>query len=120
MAYTLKIQTHYHEPLLYHSSSENSSIHKGMPQASFKNLGNFRLSIPGEGDVNLIDIGQRKIGGFSKASWGVLVGYQGEECEFRYEGGGELSINVSDLGQAELTSNGSIIRVNLPPLVFKH
>ena len=51
MAYTLKIQTHYHEPLQYHSSSENGSIHKGMPQASFKNLGNFRLSIPGEGDV---------------------------------------------------------------------
>ena len=73
MAYTLKIQTHYHEPLQYHSSSENGSIHKGMPQASFKNLGNFRLSIPGAGDVNLIDIGQRKVGGFSKASWGVLV-----------------------------------------------
>lgn len=120
MAYTLKLQSQYHVPLQYHSNTENGSFHKGMPQASFKNLGNFWFTVPGVGDVNLIDIGQRKLAGFSKATWGVLITFQGEECEFRYEGGGEMSINVNDLGQAEMSSNGSLIRVSLPPFIFKH
>jgi hypothetical protein len=119
MAYTLHLQTQYHEPLQYHSATQNGSIHKGQ-QASFNNLGNFWLTIPGVGDVNLIDIGQRKISGFSHATWGVLIGFQGEECEFRYEGGGQLTFNVNDLGQVELSSNGNIIRVSLPPFIFKH
>jgi hypothetical protein len=119
MAYTLKIQTQYHEPLLYYSTKESGSIHKGFPQASFKDLGNFRITVPGVGEIRLMDVGQRKLGGFSKATWGVLISYQGEECEFRYEGGGEVSISVNDNGQAELSSNGSIIRVDLPPFVMK-
>ncbi|MDQ3918693.1 MAG: hypothetical protein M3348_09460 [Acidobacteriota bacterium] len=117
--YTLNITTDYYVPLNFATGSQSSSIHKGMP-AHFQNLGNFRLHIPGAGEVNLIDIGERKIAGFSKATWGVLISYQGEECEYRYEGGGQITIHVTDLGQIELSSNGSIIRVGLPPFVFKH
>lgn len=119
MAYTLHLQTQYHDAVQYHSALQNGSIHKGQ-QASFNGLGNLWFTIPGVGNVNLLDIGQRKIAGFSKATWGVLIGFQGEECEFRYEGGGQLTINVTDLGQVELSSNGSIIRVSLPPFIFKH
>lgn len=117
--YTLSVTTSYYVPLNYTTANESSSIHKGMtPQ--FKNLGNFRLHIPGGGEVNLIDIGEKKIADFSKATWGVLIAYQGEECEFRYEGGGQLNINVNDLGQVELSGNGSLIRVSLPPFILKH
>ncbi|MDQ3746697.1 MAG: hypothetical protein M3444_20190 [Acidobacteriota bacterium] len=119
MAYTLHLQTQYHNAVQYHSASQNGAVQKGQ-QASFNGLGNLWFTIPGVGNVNLLDIGQRKIAGFSKATWGVLIGFQGEECEFRYEGGGQLTINVTDLGQVELSSNGSIIRVSLPPFIFKH
>jgi hypothetical protein len=119
MAYTLKLQTQYQEPLLYYSQKESGSIHKGFPQASFKDLGNFRITVPGVGEIRLLDIGERKLGGYSKATWGVLISYQGDECEFRYEGAGEVSVNVNDIGQAELSSNGSLIRVSLPSFVFK-
>lgn len=118
MAYTLHLQTQYHEPLQYHSATQNGAINKGQ-QASFNNLGNLWFTIPGVGNVNLLDIGQRKLAGFSRATWGALISFQGEELEFRYEGGGEVTIKVTDLGQAELSSNGSIIRVNLSPFVYK-
>jgi len=117
--YTLKIQTQYYDPLPYHSAKENGSFHKGMPQASFKNLGNFRLAIPGAGEIHLIDIGERKLAGFSRATWGVLIRYQGEECEYRYEGGGELSLNVNDLGQVEISGHGSLVQVDLPAFILK-
>jgi hypothetical protein len=116
--YTLNVTTDYYVPLNFATSSQSSSIHKGMP-AHFQNLGNFRLHIPGAGEVNLIDLGEKKIAGFSKATWGVLIGYHGEECEFRYEGGGVLNLHVTDLAQVELSSNGSIIQVSLPSFIFK-
>ena len=118
MAYTLHLQTQYHEPLQYHSTLQNGSIHKGQ-QASFNNLGNVRVVVPGVGDIRFQDIGERKLAGFSHATWGALISFQGEELEFRYEGAGEVTLNVNDLGQGELSSNGSIIRVNLAPFAFK-
>jgi hypothetical protein len=71
MMYTLKVTTNYYVPLNYRSGTESSSIHKGMP-AAFKGLGNFRLIIPGAGEVNIIDLGERHIANFSKATWGVV------------------------------------------------
>mgnify|MGYP003287919840 CR=1 FL=1 len=50
--YTLKVTTNYHTPLNYVSyvgKGESGSVHKGMP-ATFKNLGNFRVTMPGAGE----------------------------------------------------------------------
>lgn len=119
MSYTLNVQTNYHVPLNfsnYVGKGETGSIHKGMP-AKFGNLGNFRLIIPGGGEVNVIDIGKKHIANFSKATWGVLFSYQGRECEFRYEGGGEINLNVNELGQVELKGNGSFVQTDLPSFI---
>ena len=121
--YTLKVTTNYHVPLNYVSyvgKGESGSIHKGMP-ANFKNLGNFRVTVPGVGEVNLIDIAERKISkaDFHKATWGVLISYQGNECEFRYEGGGEINLNVTDLGQIELSGNGFFLLTDMPSFILK-
>jgi hypothetical protein len=121
MTYTLNVTNEYYSPLTYHNPTgkgESSSIHKNMP-AKFQKLGNFRLTIPGTGEVNFIDIAQRHIANFSKASWGVLISYQGMECEFRYEGEGELNIKVNDIGQVEINGNGSLIQTDLPSFVIK-
>jgi hypothetical protein len=121
--YTLKVTTNYHTPLNYVSyvgKGEAGSIHKGMP-ATFKNLGHCRITIPGCGDVNLIDLGERRISqaDFHKATWGVLLSNLGTECEFRYEGGGEISLNVTDLGQIEVSGNGRFLVTDLPSFIVK-
>jgi hypothetical protein len=116
--YALKVTSNYHVPLNYHSGNEGSSIHKGM-SPEFKDLGNFRLIIPGAGEVNIIDLGARHIANFSKAPSGVFLSYQGRECEFRYEGGGQIQLNVTDLGQVELSGNGSFVQTDLPSFVLK-
>jgi hypothetical protein len=121
--YTLKVTTNYHTPLNYVSyvgKGESGSIHKGMP-ATFKNLGNIRVAIPGAGEVNLIDIGERKLSNvnFHKATWGVLISNLGDECEFRYEGGGEINLNVTDLGQLEVSGNGRFLLIQIPSFIVK-
>ena len=121
--YTLNVTTNYHVPVNYTSytgKGESGSVHKGMP-ANFKNLGNFRVIIPGQGEVNFLDIGQRKISNadFHKATWGVLISNLGSECEFRYEGGGVINLNVTDLGQIELSGNGLFLLTDMPSFILK-
>lgn len=118
--YTLNVQSHFYTPLPYHRENESSSIHPGM-KPSFKNLGWFRLSVPGMGEATLLDIGERKISNvkFMQHTWGVLITYQGNECEFRYEGGGEINLTVTDLGQIEVSGNGTFLLTDLPSFILK-
>jgi hypothetical protein len=121
MSYTLSVRTKYRDPLLYHNTTgkgESGSIHGGMTP-DFKKLGNFRLVVPGMGEVNLLDIADRHIANFSKSTWGVLISYQGAECEYRYEGEGHLNVTVNELGQVELTGEGNLIQTDLPSLILK-
>lgn len=81
-------------------------------------LGNGFINIPGIGHMNFNDIGTDHVGGYSRATWGVLISYQGEETEFRYEGGGEITVTINKFGQAELSGNGGFSRVDLPSFKF--
>ncbi|MBD0371926.1 MAG: hypothetical protein ICV60_13885 [Pyrinomonadaceae bacterium] len=81
-------------------------------------LGTGWINIPGIGHMNFNDIGKDHAGGFSKATWGVLISYQGEETEFRYEGEGEINVTINRFGQAELSGNGGFSRVDLPSFKF--
>jgi hypothetical protein len=120
MAYTLNVVTDFYTPLNFHSEKQNSSIHKGMKPA-FKDLGWFRLIVPGMGDLTLLDIGERKITNlpFLKGKLGVLISYQGQECEFRYDGDGVINAHVNDLGQIELSGNGNFLVTDLPSFIIK-
>lgn len=120
MAYTLTVETHFYIPLNYYREGENSSVHKGM-NANFKNLGWFRLHVPGMGDLTLLDIGERKITGlpFLKGKLGVLISYQGQECEYRYDDTGDIYVNVNDIGQIELSGKGNFLLTDLPSFILK-
>jgi hypothetical protein len=83
-----------------------------------KALGNAVVTVPGLGEINFLDIGDQQIGGFSKATWGVLISYQGEEVVFRYEGGGQVTLNVNGLGQAKLSGNGGFSQIELGSFVL--
>jgi hypothetical protein len=91
------------------------------PKAShtFSNtLGNAILTVPGLGAVNFIDVGDVQIGGYSHATWGVLISYQGEEVVFRYEGGGQIQVTLTWLGQAQLAGNGAFSQISLPSFIL--
>jgi hypothetical protein len=118
--YTLKIQNHYYEPLSYVAPKESGTIPVKYTAAKWEKLGNFRLTIPGGGDVRFMDIGQKQITHFTKLTWGVLISYRSLECEFRYEGGGEIGVNVNSLGQIELSyEKGSMLLTALPSIILK-
>jgi hypothetical protein len=67
------------------------------------NLGDITLSVPTRGPLSFHDIADKHIGGDSKETWGVLIAYQGEECVGRYEGGGQLAIQINQYYQAVVT-----------------
>lgn len=115
--YTVTIINNYHDTLL---TSFGGPINKGdtRPVKSGP-LGNGYVTIPGLGAVNFTDVGDSQIGGFSKATWGVLISYQGEEIVFRYEGGGEIQLTINKFGQAELSGNGGWSKISLGSFVLK-
>ncbi|HEX8274259.1 MAG TPA: hypothetical protein VF615_16605 [Longimicrobiaceae bacterium] len=83
-----------------------------------KPLGNVVVTVPGLGEINFLDIGDQQIGGFSKATWGVLISYQGEEVVFRYEGGGQVTLAVNGFGQAKLSGNGGFSKIDLASFIL--
>ena len=115
--YQITVINHYHDTLL---PSFGSPIPKGDSRpVKSKPMGSGYVTVPGLGAVNFTDVGDRQIGGYSKATWGVLVSYQGEEVVFRYEGSGEIAVTINSLGQAELSSNGALSQISLGSFHFK-
>lgn len=95
--------------------------HLVAPGASYEHpesLGSGIMTIPGHTELNLLDIGDRQLGGPSKATWGVLISFHGEEVVFRYEGEGQLQVRVTELAQIELHTNGALCQVQLPSFKF--
>ncbi len=54
------------------------------------------------GTINFTDVADTRIPGDTAQTWGVLIGYQGEEVVGRYEGGGTLQVTVNRYLQATL------------------
>lgn len=116
MSYYVTVTNNYHDSII----AFGSPINKGDTRPTKSPLlGNGYIQVPGVGSVNFTDLGEQRVGGYSRSTWGVLISYQGEETEFRYEGGGEIQININNFGQAEVSGNGAFCRVDLPSFVFK-
>lgn len=90
---------------------------------TFKNLGSAYLKVPGMGVINFISLGADKIKGYEKyptEHWGVLVRTHTVEGYYRYEGGGELTLEIDKLGSYTLsTTKGTLIIISLPELTIK-
>lgn len=106
----------------YHGSVQIAGITVLPPNSQAfkvdKTLGNIVLIVDGLGPINFTDVADKQIGGYSKATWGVLISYQGEELIFRYEGGGEIQLTINEFGQAEIQTNGSLSQIRLPSFVM--
>lgn len=121
--YDLKITNNYKYDCLFKRESEStpSPINRG--EHIFLELGNAILTVPGSGVVNFIDLANNKIKGYEnypKEYWGVLVRANNIEGYYRYEGGGQLSLEIDAYGSYTLsTQNGTLITINLPELTIK-
>ena len=78
-------------------------------------LGDVILDVPTRGPLSFHDIGDQHIGGDSTETWGVLIAYQGEEFVGRYEGGGQLTVEINQYYQAVL-SGMDLRQVELPAM----
>lgn len=107
----------------YHASVQIPNITvlppNGQPFKVPSTLGHIIVIVDGLGPINFTDIADKDIGGYSKSTWGVMISYQGEELVFRYEGGGEIQLTINWLGQAEITTNGSLSQIKLPSFIYK-
>jgi len=66
-------------------------------------LGDVGIIVPTRGTLSFHDIGDTHIPGDSDETWGVLIAYQGEEFVGRYEGGGQLAVEINAFYQAVLS-----------------
>jgi hypothetical protein len=80
-------------------------------------LGDLTLLVPTRGPLSFHDIGDQHIGGDSGETWGVLIAYEGEECVGRYEGGGQLAVEINGYYQAVL-SGLDLRQVSLPAMLI--
>lgn len=84
--------------------------------------GSFVLNIPGMGEMNFIDLGDKKLEGFPVPNehWGALVRYSNVEAYYRYEGQGEITVIVDHLGACTIsTTNGSMLLISLPEFTIE-
>jgi hypothetical protein len=79
------------------------------------NLGDVIILVPPRGPLSFHDIADQHIGGDSNETWGVLIAYQNEEAVGRYEGGGQLAVEINQFYQAVL-SGMDIRQVSLPAI----
>lgn len=79
------------------------------------NLGDVGIIVPTRGTLSFHDIGDTHIPGDSHETWGVLIAYQGEEYVGRYEGGGQLAVEINAYYQAVL-SGMDLRQVYLPAM----
>ena len=90
-------------------------------QATFDNWGSHRILVPGMGEVNFIDLGDRKLEGYTNpklpwtnSTWGGLIRYKGIDAYFRYEGQGQVHMTVDSEGSVALSfpQGGEVIRLD--------
>ena len=115
MAWYLTITNNYHGEL----RESGRLLNTGLTMKLDRKLGHATVEVIGLGRVNFTDIGDKHAGGHSKATWGVLISYQGEELVFRYEGDGQIQLTVNQFGQAEMSGNGEFSLVPLPSFILK-
>lgn len=111
--YNLTVVNHFPSQLTVDAPSGTHPVLTGDTSKIPGNLGDAAINVPGIGHMLLHDVGDRQIGGFSTATWGVYLSYQGEELVFRYEGGGQITVTFNDFGQAEIEANGGVSRISL-------
>lgn len=91
-----------------------------------KNWGSHVISVPGMGDLNFIDMGDKKLARYTtpdlpwtESTWGGLIRYRGVDAYFRYEGQGQVNVVLDQYADVQLTFPQGGMIVSLDDLTVK-
>ncbi len=115
--YDVTITNNYVLPLFV-GTQKVADPHGG--KGALAHFSNQAITVPGMGDINFVDIGDKKIKEFTNPAipwtaftWGGLVRYRGLDAYFRYEGGGSVNVTVDTFGSVSLhfAQGGMIVKL---------
>lgn len=106
--YDVTVTNNYLYPLFLDGGNEVFAPPNG-GGAMRNNWGSHVINVPGMGDINFLDLGDKKLDEFTtpklpwtEATWGGLVRYRNLDAYFRYEGQGKADIVVNQWGSVQL------------------
>ncbi len=115
--YTVKVKNEY----AYAINVGEHMLNKGETYQYPKMLGYLQIDTITNGIISLLDIADKKIGGPSEKTWGVVISYQGEELLYRYEGEGHIEFTINFLGQiSDIRAQGDITLIKLPSFIINN
>ena len=90
----------------------------------FPNLSGLHfIQIPGMGQINIVDLGATKLNRYTNPkipwtqfTWGGVVRYSGLDAYFRYEGQGQITIVIDQVGSATVHFEQGGMMVDLADL----
>lgn len=85
--------------------------------------GQHTIHLYGMGDINFIDLGDRKLTQYTdpklpwtEKTWGGVIRYRGLDAYFRYEGTGHVKVVIDEVGSVNLHFDQGGMIVNLADL----
>lgn len=115
--FIIHLQNNYYNPVTIAGNAvqPNSTFTYG-PKG-----GSFTIESKGINVFNVIDLARKKVPGYElKQTWGVLFRYDTVEVYSRYEGNGEYTVTIDELGDIQIkTINGSSLLISLPGLTLE-
>jgi hypothetical protein len=109
--YNLKITNNYFHTLHLDNPDANNVNYLVAPGATvtFKDWGNHIIYVRGMGEINFIDLADKKLPQYTSSdlpwtqqTWGGLIRYRGLDAYFRYEGGTTVEAVVDNHGCLDL------------------
>ena len=92
-------------------------------QYQFYEWGSHTVSVPGMGDINFIDLGEKKLDPYTndkipwtKSTWGGLIRYRGLDAYFRYEDEGYVEVTIDSIGSINIRFSQGGMAINLADL----
>ena len=117
--YNVKINNNYVHPVTVGSTTIGT-----LSNHAFTNWGSHICVIPGMGELNFLDIADKKIPGYTgegypMQTWGALIRFHMTEVYFRYEGQGNIEVTIDRYGNVAVKMiNGSAMIIALEELVL--
>lgn len=112
--YTITLTNNY----IYDVKADTGEVaKKNGGKIVLKDWGSHLIHIPGMGAMNCIDLGDHKIPGYPlNENWGALFRYVNTEIYYRYEGGGQVEMEINRYGCVTVRTNFSSIIISLDEL----
>ena len=105
--FDVTVTNNYVSPFFYDGG--NRLFEPGQTYQFPHQKGHHTIQIPGMGDVNIIDLADKKLNQYTnpklpwtEKTWGGVIRYRGLDAYFRYEGTGHFTIVIDQVGSISI------------------